>query len=40
MTVLGDVLKDNREFVENFQGIEMSHHAAKILSFYLAWTAD
>ena len=31
MTVLGDVLKDNREFVENFQGIEMSHHAAKNL---------
>ena len=31
MTVLDDVLKDNREFVENFQGIEMSHHAAKNL---------
>ena len=29
MTILENVLKDNKEFVENFEGEEMSHHAAK-----------
>ena len=32
MTILEDVLKDNKEFVENFEGEEMSHHAAKKLA--------
>ena len=32
MTILEDVLKDNEEFVENFDGEEMSHHAAKKLA--------
>ena len=32
MTILENVLKDNKEFVENFEGEEMSHHAAKKLA--------
>ncbi len=32
MTILENVLKDNKEFVENFEGTEMSHHAAKKLA--------
>ena len=32
MTILEDVLKDNKEFVENFEGQEMSHHAQKKLA--------
>ena len=32
MTILEDVLKDNKEFVDNFEGEEMSHHAAKKLA--------
>lgn len=31
MTILENVLKDNKEFVKNFEGEEMSHHAAKKL---------
>lgn len=31
MTILEDVLSDNKNFVENFEGKEMSHHAQKKL---------
>ena len=31
MTILEEVLKDNKEFVDNFEGSQMSHHAAKNL---------
>ena len=32
MTILENVLNDNKQFVENFEGTEMSHHAAKKLA--------
>ena len=32
MTILENVLEDNKKFVENFEGEEMSHHAAKKLA--------
>ena len=32
MTILEDVLKDNKEFVDNFEGEEMPHHAQKKLA--------
>ena len=32
MTILENVLEDNKKFVENFEGEEMSHHAQKKLA--------
>ena len=32
MTILENVLEDNKKFVENFEGKEMSHHAQKKLA--------
>ena len=32
MTILENVLEDNKKFVENFEGSEMSHHAQKKLA--------
>ena len=32
MTILNDVLEDNKKFVESFDGKEMSHHAQKKLA--------
>ena len=32
MTILDGILEDNKKFVENFEGEEMSHHAQKKLA--------
>ena len=32
MTILENILEDNKNFVENFDGEEMSHHAQKKLA--------
>ena len=32
MTILDGILADNKNFVENFEGAEMSHHAQKKLA--------